>query len=368
MKFTNGSVDYDLVAGLYSDFVREALGSVSHLVFGQLEWGDGEARQLADVLPLCPRLESLSLGGNHIGDEGAYALANRLPANLKQLDLSYNVLGRPGLAALMAGVPMSLCVCNVDQNKARCPVADARTRAKVEQLRRFFRGERAAVTAEVTAERSASRTAARTGPPRMVIDGQEVSRRLHCTGRREPRISDWPALLARAYECGFYGTCCCCCRKSAAVVFVHWLDPYRGEWLLSDDEPLCEGAPHYERRLRSGATVHLFRYVEPASHDSFWQLGPALGSPTSTAETSAATDSMTPTQVPTWSVREGEAYKDDQGFAFVEMQMVPAALKVKHGFHAAAKSPESMAMQREMSPMSVDLPCRIPHTQRVLDS
>ena len=65
---------------------------------------------------------------------------------------------------------------------------------------------------------------------------------------------------------------------AARVVLVR-LDPYRDEWLLSADKPLDEGAPHYERRLRSGATKHLFRFVEPATGTSNWRflLGPTPG-------------------------------------------------------------------------------------------
>ena len=65
----------------------------------------------------------------------------------------------------------------------------------------------------------------------------------------------------------------------AARVVLGRLDPYRDEWLLSADKPLDEGAPHYERWLRSGATKHLFRFVEPATGTSNWRflLGPTPG-------------------------------------------------------------------------------------------
>ena len=75
--FTNGSSDHELVVRLYGDFVREALGSATSLAFRDLGWGDAEARQLAEALPLCPGLLSLDVGGNDMGDDGVRALLGR---------------------------------------------------------------------------------------------------------------------------------------------------------------------------------------------------------------------------------------------------------------------------------------------------
>ena len=96
------------------------------------------------------------------------------------------------------------------------------------------------------------------------------------------------------------------------------IDPYRGEWLLSADAPLVEGAPHYERRLRSGATRHLFRFVNPATGRPSWRLGPTPGQAVATAMT-YVTDAMRPTGLE-WKVDDGPGFADDAGFAFVEMR------------------------------------------------
>ena len=68
--FTNGSSDHELVVRLYGDFAREALGSAKALTFGDLGWGDAEARQVAEAMPLCSGLLSLNLGNNDIHNCG----------------------------------------------------------------------------------------------------------------------------------------------------------------------------------------------------------------------------------------------------------------------------------------------------------
>ena len=312
--FTNGSSDHELVVRLYGDFAREALGSAKALTFRNLGWGDAEARQVAEAMPLCPGLLSLNLGSNmKIGDDGVRALAASLPSGLEQLDLSQNEIGTAGASALLAAIPASLRVLNLDGNPcaAGCPVANARTRKDVEQQVRFFGGEKAAVRAEVKAARSAHRAAARNGSTHVDIEGQACARRLRCTGRPYVDVPDGPP-LAIALPLLLIT----CCRRRAW----YWrlLDPYRGEWLLSADAPLVEGAPHYERRLRSGVTKHLFRFVDPASGTAVWRVGPTPGEQVATAGT-YTTDAMRPTGLE-WMVDTGGSFPEDAGFTFAEMR------------------------------------------------
>ena len=65
---------------MYKDAFEEQFGKATMLYYVQLGWGDAEAAQLAEVLAsgAAPRLETLRLSGNRIGDEGCMALAAAL--------------------------------------------------------------------------------------------------------------------------------------------------------------------------------------------------------------------------------------------------------------------------------------------------
>ena len=312
--FTNGKSDHQLVAGLYADFVCEALGTVTALGFGALRWGDAEAAQLAEVLPLCKRLTSLTLDSNAIGNAGIQMLAARLPSSLEELDISQNRFGATGAASLVAQLPASLRILNIDGNSVRCPITHARTCAAVELVRRYFAGEASVVAAEVRAARRAARAAARSGPTEVVVEGQTLASRLRCTGRSIVSDEDFSPTVKK---CGLVLTCC-----RVRGCHWQWLDPYRGEWLLSSDEPLCEGAPHYERRLRDGSTQHLFVYVEQVTHARFWRLGPKPGS-SACSVGSHATKARCPTDVGImWEVDDGIGFSEDPSFLFVAMTAV----------------------------------------------
>ena len=71
-------------------------------------WGDDEAVQLAEVLPLCTSATELNLGFNKISDRGAKALAaafaeGALP-KLEKLILLRNQIGDEGAVALAEAV------------------------------------------------------------------------------------------------------------------------------------------------------------------------------------------------------------------------------------------------------------------------
>ncbi|EOD29440.1 hypothetical protein EMIHUDRAFT_373601, partial [Emiliania huxleyi CCMP1516] len=69
-SFTNGKVDKPL----------SSFGKATELNYDGLGWGDAEAAHLAEVLAsgAAPRLETLKLCHNQIGDEGCTALAAAL--------------------------------------------------------------------------------------------------------------------------------------------------------------------------------------------------------------------------------------------------------------------------------------------------
>jgi hypothetical protein len=79
-SFTNGKDDKPLVKRLYEAAFEEQFGKATELWYGGLGWGDAEAAQLAEVLAsgAAPRLETLNLSFNKIGDEGCKALAAAL--------------------------------------------------------------------------------------------------------------------------------------------------------------------------------------------------------------------------------------------------------------------------------------------------
>ena len=110
-SFTNGKDDKPLVKRLYEAAFEEQFGKATELRYGQLGWGDAEAAQLAEVLAsgAAPRLETLCLNNNGIGDEGCKALAAALckegaAPRLKKLDLGFNRIGDEGCKALAAAL------------------------------------------------------------------------------------------------------------------------------------------------------------------------------------------------------------------------------------------------------------------------
>ena len=78
---------------------------VKHLKVG---WGDDEAVQLAEVLPLCTSATELNLDNNKISDRGAKALAAAFAEGampkLEKLYLSSNQIGDEGAVALAEAV------------------------------------------------------------------------------------------------------------------------------------------------------------------------------------------------------------------------------------------------------------------------
>ncbi|EOD10767.1 hypothetical protein EMIHUDRAFT_447308, partial [Emiliania huxleyi CCMP1516] len=109
-SFTNGKDDKPLVERLYEAAFEEQFGKATELLYADLGWGDAEAAQLAEVLAsgAAPRLETLVLHGNNIGDEGWKALAAALKEGaaprLEYLTLNGNKIGDEGSKALAAAL------------------------------------------------------------------------------------------------------------------------------------------------------------------------------------------------------------------------------------------------------------------------
>ena len=106
LHFTNGS-DRSIVADLYEQMLRTALGGAVKLEYRNAQtygWDDAMVSSFAESLPLCTRLERLSLVDNPFGSAGLIALVHGLrqsgAPNLVGLHLSWNQFGDEGVFAL----------------------------------------------------------------------------------------------------------------------------------------------------------------------------------------------------------------------------------------------------------------------------
>ena len=75
--FTNGKEDYPVVCDLYRKAFVRAMGSATQLRYNNLDWGDQEAVQLAEVIwsGELKQVETIHLTGNpRIGEAGRQAL------------------------------------------------------------------------------------------------------------------------------------------------------------------------------------------------------------------------------------------------------------------------------------------------------
>ena len=103
----SGKDDKPVVAMLYRVAFEARFGAATELQYSALGWGDEEVCVVVGVLPYAPKLESLFLVGNDIGNEGARVLAEALPSALKlrELTLDASQIGDEGARALAEALP-----------------------------------------------------------------------------------------------------------------------------------------------------------------------------------------------------------------------------------------------------------------------
>ena len=109
-RFTSKKGDLPMVIALNTRTILSIFRDMKKLVYGQVGlqvgWGDDEAVQLAEVLPLCTSATRLHLQGNKISDRGAKALAAAFAEGampkLKELSLNNTQIGDEGAVALAA--------------------------------------------------------------------------------------------------------------------------------------------------------------------------------------------------------------------------------------------------------------------------
>ncbi len=107
-RFTSKKGDLPMVIALNTRTILSIFRDMKELKYLSVGWGDDEAVQLAEVLPLCTSATVLDLRINKISDGGAKALAaafaeGALP-KLKDLHLEDNQIGDEGAKALAEAV------------------------------------------------------------------------------------------------------------------------------------------------------------------------------------------------------------------------------------------------------------------------
>ena len=107
-RFTSKKGDLPMVIALNTRTILSIFRDMKELTYERTGWGDDEAVQLAEVLPLCTSATELFLEFNKISDRGAKALAAAFAEGampkLEVLNLSYNQIGDEGAVALAEAV------------------------------------------------------------------------------------------------------------------------------------------------------------------------------------------------------------------------------------------------------------------------
>ena len=107
-RFTSKKGDLPMVIALNTRTILSIFRDMKMVKYREVDWGDDEAVQLAEVLPLCTSATELNLGNNKISDRGAKALAAAFAEGampeLEKLYLNTNQIGDEGAVALAEAV------------------------------------------------------------------------------------------------------------------------------------------------------------------------------------------------------------------------------------------------------------------------
>ena len=107
-RFTSKKGDLPMVIALNTRTILSIFRDMKELKYVKVDWGDDEAVQLAEVLPLCTSATELDLYYNEISDRGAKALAAAFAEGampkLEKLNLNTNQIGDEGAKALAEAV------------------------------------------------------------------------------------------------------------------------------------------------------------------------------------------------------------------------------------------------------------------------
>ena len=107
-RFTSKKGDLPMVIALNTRTILSIFRDMKMVKYVDVGWGDDEAVQLAEVLPLCTSATKLNLAANTISDRGAKALAAAFAEGampkLEKLILDSNQIGDEGAKALAEAV------------------------------------------------------------------------------------------------------------------------------------------------------------------------------------------------------------------------------------------------------------------------
>ena len=107
-RFTSKKGDLPMVIALNTRTILSIFRDMKVIKYVGVRWGDDEAVQLAEVLPLCTSATELELQSNKISDRGAKALAAAFAEGampkLETLNLNHNKIGDEGAVALAEAV------------------------------------------------------------------------------------------------------------------------------------------------------------------------------------------------------------------------------------------------------------------------
>ena len=107
-RFTSKKGDLPMVIALNTRTILSIFRDMKMVKYLEVGWGDDEAVQLAEVLPLCTSATELNLWRNKISDRGAKALAAAFAEGampkLEELRLIDNQIGDEGAKALAEAV------------------------------------------------------------------------------------------------------------------------------------------------------------------------------------------------------------------------------------------------------------------------
>ena len=107
-RFTSKKGDLPMVIALNTRTILSIFRDMKMVKYLEVGWGDDEAVQLAEVLPLCTSATELNLFDNQISDRGAKALAAAFAEGampkLEGLLLNNNLIGDEGAVALAEAV------------------------------------------------------------------------------------------------------------------------------------------------------------------------------------------------------------------------------------------------------------------------